>query len=28
LYRPLTIADGALTGMQFHIGRHRKNGNN
>ena len=23
LYRPLTIADGALTGMEFHIGRHR-----
>lgn len=23
LYRPLTLIDGPLTGMQFHIGPHR-----
>jgi len=28
VYRPLTIADGRLTGMQFHIGPHQQNGNN
>ena len=23
LYRPLTLIDGAITGMRFHIGQHR-----
>jgi len=23
VYRPLTLADGAITGMRFHIGQHQ-----